>query len=233
MPATQLGKSRASEGGRLITVRIQHRAGRIEPLERLLATLPPAVEVIEDSGEPLNPWRGYKLCLENLPTGGHLAIVQDDCIVSRNFVPALELIATANPDNLVSLFLSKTPRRTHNMALLRHGRSRYVTTHQQDLVHVVGILWPVHKAQEFNKWINENPLRIRGDQLTTSDDANVTRWMQLTGQTIRVTVPSIVQHPDDVPSIVNQAKVSGGADTGRTAAFWIGDGDPLDLDWSC
>ena len=189
--------------------------------------------MIEDSGEPLNPLRGYMLCLQDLPEEGHLVIVQDDCIVSCNCIPALELIADATPDTLVSLFLSKTPRRTHNMALLRHGRSRYVTTHQQDLVHVVGILWPVHKAREFRDWVAGNPLKIRGDQLTTSDDAVLTRWMQLTGQTIRVTVPSIVQHPDDVPSIVNQTKVSGGLDTGRTAAFWIGDGDPLDLDWSC
>jgi hypothetical protein len=116
--------------------------------------------------------------------------------------------------------------------LLRHGKSRYVTTHQQDLVHVVALLWPVHKAQEFATWIEENPKRIRGDQLSTSDDANVSRWMQLTRQQIRCTVPSIVQHPDDVPSIVNQTKVRGGLDAGRTAANWIGDGDPLGLDWS-
>lgn len=217
----------------MILIRIQHRAGRTEPLKRLLRNLPPAgVEVIEDSGEPPNPLRGYLLCLEKLPDDGHLVIIQDDAIVSRNFLPALERIATANPNTPVSLFLSRTPRRTHNLALLRYGRSRYVTTHQQDLVHVVGILWPVQKAREFNDWVEGNPLKIRGEQLTTSDDAVLTRWMKLTGQIIRCTVPSIVEHPDDVPSVVNQAKVSGGADRGRTASFWIGDGDPLDLDWS-
>lgn len=176
--------------------------------------------------------RGYMLCLADLPADGHVAVLQDDVLVSQNFMPALELIAAANPDTPVSLFLSKTPKRTYNLSLLRHGKSRYVNTHQQDLVHVVALLWPVHKAQEFVDWIDENPKRIRGDQLSTSDDANVTRWMQLTGQVIRCTVPSIVQHPDDVPSIVNQTKVRGGLDGGRTAAHWIGDADPLELDWS-
>jgi hypothetical protein len=195
--------------------------------------LPPGVtQIVEDDGEPPNPMRGYMLCLADLPEDGHLVVLQDDVLVSRNFVPALELIAGANPDTPVSLFLSKVPKRTYNMALLRHGKSRYVTTHLQDLVHVVGILWPVSKAREFSTWIEENPKRIRGEMLSTSDDANLTRWMQLTKQPIRCTVPSIVQHPDDVPSIVNEAKVRGGADGGRTAAFWIGDEDPLELDWA-
>jgi hypothetical protein len=191
----------------------------------------PQAEIVEDAEDPPNPMRGYMKCLERLPDG-HLCVLQDDTIPCSNFVPALELIAAANPDTPVSLFLSKTPRRTHNLSLLRHGKSRYVITHQQDLVHVVALLWPAHKAQEFVDWITENPKRIRGEQLSTSDDANVTRWMQLTKQVIRCTVPSIVQHPDDVPSIVNQTKVRGGADAGRTAAHWIGDGDPLELDWS-
>jgi hypothetical protein len=215
----------------MVEIRIQHRAGRAT-IDRLLENLPPAVKVVEDSGELLDPWRGYKLCLEDLPEEGHVVILQDDTIVSRNFVPALELIAAANPDTPVSLFLSKTPKRTHNLALLRWGKSRYVTTHQQDLVHVVALLWPVHKAREFTEWIDENPKRIRGLEISTSDDAHVSRWMKLTGQPIRCTIPSIVEHPDDVPSVVNQTKVSGGKDAGRTAAFWIGDGDPLELDWS-
>lgn len=216
----------------MLLIRVQHRAGRDGPLQRLLENLPPAVEVITDDGETLNPWRGYRLCLSDLPDSGHVAVLQDDTIVGRNFIPTLEQIAAANPNQVVSLFLSRVPRRTYNMMLLRHGKTRYVNTHLQDLVHVVAILWPVHKAREFMEWIEENPKRIRGDQFSTSDDAHLTRWMQLTKQTIRCTVPSLVQHPDDVPSIVNQEKVAGGKDSGRTASMWIGDADPLELDWS-
>lgn len=214
-----------------VPIRIQHRPGRDEGLERLLPLLPPDVEVITDHGEVNNPWRGYKLCLSDLPTEGHVAVLQDDAIVSINFAEALERIAAANPATVVALFCSKAPKRTYNMASLRYGRSRYVDTHLQDLVHVVGILWPVAKAEEFMQWCLGNPNRIRGRDFQ-SDDATVTRWMQLTRQQIRVTVPSIVEHPDDLPSIVNSHRPRAGGDSGRVAGYWIGRDNPLELDWS-
>lgn len=214
-----------------VHVRIQHRAGRDGPLERLLANLPPAVEVVTDDEEGLNPWRGYRKCMSDAPDTGHLAILQDDTIVCRNFMPALERIAAANQDTVVALFMSKHPKRTHNAALLSYGRSRYVTLHRQDLCHVVALLWPVEKTRSFIKWVDESPARLRGAAFQ-SDDATVSRWMQLTNERIRATVPSIVQHPDDVPSIVNAHRPRAGADAGRVAGFWIGDDDPLELDWS-
>ena len=214
-----------------VLIRVQHRAGRDDALGRLLALLPPKVEVVIDDGEGHNPWRGYKLCLSELPREGHVAVLQDDAIVGINFAPTLELIAAANPATVVALFCSKAPKRTYNTASLRYGRSRYVDTHLQDLVHVVGILWPVAKAEEFMQWCRDNPNRIRGREFQ-SDDATVTRWMQLTKQRVRVTVPSIVQHPDDLPSIVNSHRPRAGADSGRVAGYWIGDADPLELDWS-
>lgn len=216
---------------REVLIRIQHRPPREEPLQRLLALLPPAVEVIADEGEPSNPLRGYKLCLSGLPEQGHVAVIQDDTIVCRNFAPTLELIAAAHPDTIVALFFSKVPKRTYNLASLRWGKSRYVDVHTSDLIHVVGILWPVARGQAFVQWCDENPKSIRGREIQ-SDDANVTRWRQLTKQNVRVTVPSIVEHPDDVPSKVNSHRASAGADRGRVAAYWIGDADPLELDWS-
>jgi hypothetical protein len=216
---------------RTVQIRIQHRPGR-ESINRLLDLLPPEVVVIEDAEDPPNPMRGYMKCLSGLPDTGHVAVLQDDTVPCSNFASALELIADSNPDIPVSLFISSVPRRTYTKAMLKHGRSRYVDAHPQDLVHVVAVLWPVHKAREFSEWIIANPKRIRGDQLSTSDDANVTRWMQLTSQTIRYTIPSIVQHPDDVPSIVNETKKKDGRDSGRTSSVFIGDEDPLKLDWS-
>lgn len=221
----------------MVEIRIQHRAGRDEPLERLLdgliTTLPPAVDVtvVEDNCEPLNPWRGYRGCLERLPSEGHVCVLQDDTLVCRNFIPALNLIAAANPDTPVSLFLSKAPRRTHARAAFALGRrSPYVDVHPQDLVHVVGLLWPVECAVEFLAWVDANPRRLRGAAFQ-SDDATVTRWMRFSGVRFRCTVPSLVEHPDDVPSIVNGRRARAGGDGGRVAAFWIGGADPLAFDW--
>ena len=215
-----------------LVIRVQHYAGRDEPLKRLLSQLPPAVEVVVDSGETLNPWRGYRRCLEQLPDQGHVCILQDDVVVCRNFEPALRLIAAANPTTPVSLFLSKLPKRTYNLASLKYGKTRYVTVHHSDLLHVVGILWPVEKAQAFYTWAEENPKRLAKGREALSDDAAVTRWMKLTGQYVLCTVPSLVEHPDDVASVVNKRKMSNGTDAGRTAAYWIGGEDPLGLDWS-
>ena len=215
----------------MIPIRVQHRVGRSESLERLLGQVDQSVEVVTDDGEPLNPWRGYRLCLTDLPDDSHVAILQDDAIVCRNFSPVIEQIAVVNPTTPVALFMSKHPKRTHNAASLRYGKSRYVDVHLQDLVHVVAILWPVAKAREFIDWVDGNPNRLRGKEFQ-SDDATVTRWMQMTRQRVRSTVPSIVQHPDDLPSVVNPHKVSHGADANRVAGYWIGDADPLELDWS-
>lgn len=214
----------------MIQIRIQHRPGR-ESIKRILEQVPLAV-VVEDHGETHNPMRGYLLCLRNLPDEGHVCVLQDDVIVCRNFALALERIVAAKPRNVVSLFLSKTPKRTYNQASLNYGKSRYVSTHPADLVHVVGILWPVAKAQAFVDWVDHSPIH-RGEAFSPSDDANVSRWKRNEHEEVLCTVPSIVQHPDDVPSIVNAHKQSRiGLDSGRTAGYWIGDDDPLDLDWS-
>lgn len=213
-------------------IRIQHRVGRDGPLERLLADLPASVEVITDDGMPLDPWRGYRLCLSSLPDDqSHVVVLQDDTIVCRNFVPAVERIAAANQETVVSLFLSKVPRRTFSQAMSEWGKSPYAWVHPQDLVHVVGVLWPIERARSFLQWVDANQSRLRGREFA-SDDATLTRWMRFTRERIRVTIPSLVQHPDDVPSVVNEKRVSHGADSGRTSACWIGSADPLEIDWS-
>jgi hypothetical protein len=158
-------------------------------------------------------------------------VIQDDTLVCRNFLPALERIAEANPTTPVSLFFSTAAQRNYRASLKLRNRSRYISNHSQDVVHVVGILWPHQRAREFLTWVDENPERLHLGRVVISDDATVTRWMKF-GNPIRCTVPNLVEHPDDVPSIVNVSRVKNGEDSGRVAAWWIGDGDPLELDWS-
>ncbi len=192
--------------------------------------------MVPDTGEGRDPWRGYRLCLSNLPDSGHVAVIQDDTIVGRNFPQALEQIAAANEDTIVSLFASKggKTKRTYHAITLRHGKSRYADCHPADLVHVVGVLWPVERARSFLRWVDENPKRFKNHKPSISDDENLSRWRQLTGERIKVTIPSIVQHPDDVPAVATDdpTRARYGKDVGRIAAYWIGDEDPLALDWS-
>lgn len=216
-----------------VPIRIQHAAGRELPLARLLATLPPAgdsVQVMRDEGPgPPNPWRGYQLCLSDLPDTSHVCVLQDDTIACPNLPEALELIAAANPENPVCLFLGGLPRRTAIQALRLHGRRRYVDLVYGDFMPVVAVLWPTHVAAGFMDWVNENPLRLPRPPLR-SDDAAAGRWFRYTRNRVRCTIPSLVEHPDDVPSTIGRKHRSGG-DKGRVAANFIGDDNPLDLDW--
>jgi hypothetical protein len=98
-----------------------------------------------------------------------------------------------------------------------------------DFLPVVAVLWPRHIAESVLQWVQDNPLRL-GHPMPRSDDAVLGRWVRFTKQRVRVTVPSLVQHPDDVDSVIHD-RARAGKDTGRVAAHWIGDGNPMDIKW--
>lgn len=216
-----------------VKIRIQHAAGRVAPLDRLLQNLPPEVEVITDGGDgPPNPWRGYQKCLSDLPADGHVCVLQDDTIVCKNFAPAVELIAAANPDKPVCLFVSGYPPRT--VAAMREASMRgesYAALPPGTLLPVVATLWPVEVGRMFLEWAHENPRRLPGGAVARSDDAVASRWMRLKRQRVRIAIPSLVEHPDDVPSTIMRRPLNGKS-RARSAAMWIGDRDPLTIDWS-
>lgn len=216
-----------------VLVRIQHAAGRDVALERLLSSLPPAVEVITDELSVRNPdpWRGYKACLRDLPAHvSHVAILQDDTIACRNFAPALERIVASRPDDVVCLYLSGPPARTAVKATYALGRGeRYVPLVANDYVPVVATMYPVDLAASFLEWTEQNPKRLRGTT-RKSDDAIATRWHRFCKPSVICTVPSLVQHPDDMESTIGKRHYDG-RDRGRVARHFIGDDDPLDLDW--
>ena len=216
----------------MVLVRVQHHPSREDALARLLSGLDDArVEVLEHSSDPPSPWAGYQRCLSTLPPAGHIAVLQDDTIVCQNFIPALDLIAAANPDAPVVLFCGGLPRRTAHTVRVALGRASYVDLSPNEFLPVVAVLWPVRLAAAFLEWTVANQKRMPGTAFARSDDAIGGRWVRFTRQRVRVTVPSLVQHPDDVASTIGK-RARAGADRSRVAACWIGDGDPLDIDWS-
>lgn len=154
-------------------------------------------------------------------------MIQDDAVVVPNFAPAVEQIAASNPDTPVVLFLARLPRRTSLLATRAlKARESYVTLWFRDFCPVVAVLWPTPKAREFMEWAKD--ARLPGQPNPRSDDAVVGRWMLLTKQTIRVCVPSIVQHPDMEPSLIGR-QPAWGKDTGRVALHLAS--DALDYEW--
>lgn len=192
---------------------------------------PLEVEVSLHSSVPPNPWLGYRQALDFQPAGfSHVVVIQDDATVCQNFAAAVTQVAEANPDTPVCLFLAYLPRpsATEATKAMKFGK-RYCDIHFRDFVPAIAILWPVHKAQEMLAWTNGNP-KLPGNPNPRSDDAIIGVWMRRTKQRIRASVPSLVEHPDLVPSLIGR-RAAWGQDRGRVSLFFC-DGDPLSYDWS-
>jgi hypothetical protein len=95
-------------------------------------------------------------------------------------------------------------------------------------VPVVAVLWSREAAVDLLDWTSSN--RLPGDPRPRSDDAVVGRWARQTRQTVLATTPSLVQHPDEERSLVGRRHGAGRIEW-RVAHAYIGDDDPLTLDW--
>lgn len=217
----------------MIVARVQSHPSRRVVRERLLAGLAGIpTEVVETSFDPPNPWRGYKACLESLVEEEctHALIVQDDAIACRNIGPALEMIAEAQPDTPVCLFMPMVSATKRDAIRAGADGARYVEIVPRGFLPVVAVLWPKAKALDFLAWSHTTKqlTRRNGRQIEQrSDDAMGWLWMRNRRQRCVATIPSLVQHPDDVPSTITRGR------GGRTALFWHGDDwDPLSVDWS-
>lgn len=161
----------------------------------------------------------------------HCVLIQEDAIVCRNFPLAVERIAEANPFTPVALFLAWQPRPVAVASLfaVKAGHP-YIRMPVSKFCPVVAILWPQTAAAKFLAWSEVAPLPGRPNP--ASDDAIVGEWIRRTQETVLVTCPSLVQHPDTVESVKGRQNAVWGADKGRIASLYIGENDPLDIDWT-
>jgi hypothetical protein len=73
---------------------------------------------------------------------------------------------------------------------------RYIPLMNTNFVPLVAVLWPRQVAQEFLEW-SETTTR----KMTRADDGNAARFMRDTRQPFMVSVPSLVEHNDFIPSV--------------------------------
>jgi hypothetical protein len=213
---------------------IQTVPSRAEVLSRLLSGLGDMpVEVVVDEGEP-NPWRGYQRCLHKVVYGindfSHGVILQDDTYVCKNFPLAVERIIEAKPENVICLFVAGT--QVGKLILKPKERFCRLPTRSNIYVPVVALIWPREKAADVLEWVASKPRNVKPNP--RSDDAMIGLWARQRKETVYATYPSLVQHPDDVPSAKGKnarGAAQRGSDRGRVALNYIGGGDPLALDW--
>lgn len=183
--------------------------------------------MVEHRSSPPDPWAGYKLCLTGLPDCSHVLVIQDDAIPVTGFAETLPLIATANPDRPVCLWMSAVPSNAAARARRAAGRKTYIPLGPAPFVPLVAVLWPRRAAVEFMEWTET------AAGLTRADDGNVARWVkQMPRQSkpeFMVAVPSIVEHDDFTPSVKGGRKESHGRSSGRLALLLAS--DARDHDW--
>jgi hypothetical protein len=124
-------------------------------------------------------------------------VIQDDTLPCANFSATLERVVCEVP---VCLFLSRLPRRISAATLRTKGRYLDTQLRINEFMPVVAVLWPIAKAQEFMAWTQANPHRL-GHRAPRSDDSVAGRWAALTKQTIRFTIPSLVEHRAEEESV--------------------------------
>lgn len=193
------------------------------------------MELSIHSSDPPSPWAGYQLALRGgLDTDAtHVVVLQEDTVVCRNFPLAVERIAEAKPDEPVCLFLSWLPspiKREAQEALIRN--QRYIRARPAHFCPVVAVLWPVAAAKRFLDWADSGVRLPNSHGLVASDDAVLAEWIKRKRETVWIALPSLVEHPDTVPSVKGRQNAKWGRDRGRVALHWIGpDRDPLEFDW--
>lgn len=214
-----------------LVARVQAHPSRRNIRGRLLAGLEGIpTEIIETDFDPPSPWGGYKACLESLVDVDytHAMIVQDDAICCRNLPLAAAEIAR-HTDVPVCLFMPMVSPAKRDAIQAGARGEHYVEIQPRGFLPVVAVLWPKDKAMHFLEWSHDAPQLQRRNGLRIehrSDDAMGYLWQRSQRQKALATIPSLVQHPDDVPSTI--ARKPGG----RTALFWQGDDwDPMSVDW--
>jgi hypothetical protein len=200
---------------------VQSVASRASLLGRLVDGVAPLdTLVVVDEGEKADPWRGYRRCLEAGVASGreHVAVVQDDAIPCFDFACHLGCVIEEDPGAALVLFLAAQPRLTaHAAVAARRDRVTFAPLHARDWLPAVAVCYPRQMCEQILEWSGS----VSGRH-SRSDDHMLGRWARETGARVLVTVPSLVQHPDDVPSVIGNGNGSHGRNPARVALHWDG-----------
>lgn len=173
------------------------------------------------------------MCLREFVVSGatHGLIVQDDAVPCRNLAATVHAIVDRHPENAICLFVGGGAMGR----LIEGSRDRYVELPNGWFVPVVAMIWPRELAADILSWEKTAPKKIVPND--KSDDGFVGLWRRRQGQIVLATNPCLVEHPDDVPSVLQKddrrarIRAQAGNDRRRVAFDFIGRRDPLELDW--
>jgi hypothetical protein len=204
--------------------------------EQLNACLGGCAEIVFDPAptDYRSPWRTYRAALERTPAAAtHRLVVQDDVVVCDHFLEGVDLAVAAQPDRVLLFFVpGKPPHYVRDVMLACSRDESWAELELKTWVPVVAALWPVRLIAPLLAWYDAQGFPAG----FVADDEIVGRFLRHIGEPPLASVPSLVEHPDTVPSIMNGHRRGGdGLDPGRRAACWVGDCGYCDarlVDWT-
>jgi len=188
-----------------------------------------------------SPWRTYRACLEAAPgfasgfavagSATHVLVVQDDAEPCVRFIEALPLAVQARPDRVLVFHVSGNPY-DHRWAVLNACSQdwAWAVLGTDRWCSAVATCWPTTLVHPFLRWVDEQPW----PPSFTADDEIIGRYLRHIAHKPLASVPSLVEHPDRVPSLLGK-KERGGRDPGRVAACFADNCAGLDvtaIDWT-
>lgn len=173
---------------------VQHHPSRAALLERF-----PGFTVVTDPGGKLpSPWRTYSRCLDEL---GHEqgVIVQDDAYLCDDFHRLATEAAETCPCRVLCLFVSgQASYAVQAMQIAQAAGESFARIGYDHFLPVVATVWPAGAAREVLAWAD----RRRSSE--TADDAITAAAVRALALGVWATVPSLVEHKDDVPSLMSK-----------------------------
>lgn len=185
-----------------------------------------------------SPWRTYRAVLEATPgfecgftnagAPSHRMVVQDDGELCEGFTSTLTAAVAARPDRVLVFHVSGNPYE-HKQAMER-ACARGVSWAELTTARwcsAVATCWPVRLIHPLLRYVDEQ----LWPESFVADDEIIGRFLRDHGETPLGSVPSLVQHPDLVPSLLGK-KHRLGVDPGRVAVCFPMDDCALSVDWT-
>ena len=223
-----------------VVITVQAHPRRAEMAATLAAeTVGMVVFDPEPHGARASPWRTYRHCLKSAPgyasgfaTAGsatNVLVLQDDAQVCGRFPETFRNAVAARPDRVLVFFVAGNPIE-HSRAVLQACQrdEPWAAIDTNRWCSAVATCWPVRHIHPMLRFVDAQ----RWPESFVADDEIIGRYLRHAGERPLASVPSLVQHPDMVPSLVGR-KDRHGTDPGRVAACFADPGcDLTAIDWT-